>query len=554
MFPALPRSVTPKATGILIGALVSICAPYAGAVQVDAAFLDKQIAAKADAVGVKLSGRCEDGEFQRRLWLDLVGTIPSAEEARRFLADASPQKRAALAERLLADPRFPARMAEALHLQLMERGGEDEQWLVYLTNSMKANKPWDVLVREMVAPDFKDESKRAAGYFMTRRLDKVGSQTTDYPGLTRDVGRMFMGLDLQCCQCHNHLTVNDYKQIDFNGLFTVFQNLKLNEPAGEYKIKWLSEGLMEAKFEFTSVLSGVKGSTGPRVPLGQEIDIPSLPEAERWLVAPDKKTKLGGVPKFSALQNLAEKLTSKENPQFARNIVNRLWWQFMGRGLVEPLDLSHSGNPASHPELLEQLASTMVERQFDLRWMVREMVLSEAYQRSGKKSAAKQDVADELFALALERRISAEQFLRAFLTAAGEFERVLEKKGWDEFKEPPLDPKKVQTSFRNAFANAPKEPELKVDPSLRGALFLRNNSTILWALQPRPGNLLDRLLSMEKSEAIAAELYLSFFSRLPDKDEAEEVGSMLSASKDRPKTLSKIAWAMAASMEFYTNH
>ena len=141
-----------------------------------------------------------------------------------------------------------------------------------------------------------------------------------------------------------------------------------------------------------------------------------------------------------------------------------------------------------------------------------------------------------------------------FRTEVREVRRVHKKKGWIGIKETPLDPKKVQTSFRNAFANAPKETELKVEPSLRGALFLGNNTTILWALQPRQGNLLDRLLSMEKSDAIAEELYLSFFSRLPDEDEAEEVGSILSASKDRPKTLSKIAWAMAASMEFYTNH
>ena len=102
MSPFLLRLVTPKAVGILIGVMVSIYAPYSGAVQVDSAFIDKQLAEKADAVGAKLTGRCEDGEFQRRLWLDLVGTIPSAEEARRFLADGSPQKRVALAERLLS--------------------------------------------------------------------------------------------------------------------------------------------------------------------------------------------------------------------------------------------------------------------------------------------------------------------------------------------------------------------------------------------------------------------------------------------------------------------
>jgi len=552
------RSIPPKRafrrTAVLLAVVFAAACPDAGALTADAGFIDGQVMAKAQAAKVSVAPRSDDGEFQRRLWLDLMGTIPDANEARRFLQDTAPDKRRALVERLMADPRFPIRMAEAFHVQLMERAGDDEQWLAYLTASMQANKPWDVLVREILSPDFNDEHKRPAGYFMTRRLEKIGSQETDYPGLTRDVGRMFMGLDLQCCQCHNHLTVKDYKQVDFNGLFLVFQNLKLNEPGGDHKTKWLSEGMVEAKFEFTSVLTGAKGATGPRVPLGAEIEIPALSESERWVVPPDKKTRNAGVPRFSPLRTLSEKLTSRENPYFARNIVNRLWWQFMGRGLVEPLDLNHAANPASHPELMAALAATMGEREFDLRWLVKEIVLSETYQRSGRRSDGGAEAADDLYALAMERQVSAEQFLKAFLTATGEYARVVDGKGWEEMGEPRQDFKKVRASFLRAFANAAKEPELRASPSLRGALFLRNNTTVLWALQPRKGNLVERLSALQSPDALAEEAYLSIFSRLPTEEERRDVQAILNPTADRGKTISQLVWAMTASMEFFTNH
>ena len=175
--------------------------------------IDRLIAAKAGAQ--PLAAPADDAEFLRRVWLDFAGDIPGAEKVRAFLADAAPDKRARLIAELIDAPRFAERLADALHVLLMERRGDDPQWRAYLVASCRAGKPWDALAREILCPDFLDPSQRGAGYFSTNRLDKIGQQTTDYPGLTRDAARMFLGVDLQCAQCHNHLTVKGYKQADF---------------------------------------------------------------------------------------------------------------------------------------------------------------------------------------------------------------------------------------------------------------------------------------------------------------------------------------------------
>ena len=538
---------------------VCFCAIWLAVASASAAALHEQvdqlIAAKAQAAKQPLAGPADDGEFLRRAWFDFAGTIPSAEETRKFLADKSPDKRAKLLERLTTSPKFAEQLAEAFNIQLMERNGDSDEWRKYLTASFRANKPWDQMAREILGPDFKDEQLRGAGFFATRRLDKVGQQDTDYPGLTRDVGRLFMGVDLQCAQCHKHLTVKDYKQVDFNGLFVAIQNTRLQAAGGDYKVAWLQEGLMTNKYEFVSVLSSVKGATGPRVPLGVEVPLPDPAKDELWAVPPDKKARTSGVPKFSPLKELAARVASPENPLFARNIANRVWWQLMGRGLVEPLDLHHSENPPSHPELLDLLAKELIEHKFDLQWLVRELALTQTYQRSSVLPAGAKAPPEELFTVAKERPLAAEQLARAFLAATGEQERVATGKGWEGVEGKKHTQKDFEKAFLAAFANAAKEPELTVNPTLRAALFLRNNDLVLWALQKRPGNLLARLAALTDAGQVADELYLAILSRPPVAEEKDELAKHLARhAANREKALGHYAWAMLSSMEFFTNH
>lgn len=530
---------------------------FALALVADATAAEMSISGEIDALilarakGKAVSAPADDAEFMRRVWLDFDGGIPTPEEARAFLADKTADKRTRLINRLMSAPRYAQRMADAFHVMLMERRGDNDAWKAWLVESFKQNQPWDVMVREMLAPDFLSEQKRGAGYFITRRLEKVGQQDTDYPGLTRDVGRMFMGVDLQCCQCHRHLTVDDYKQQDFNGLFTVYQNLKLQPVDDKRKVPWVSEGLIQAKYDFVSVLTDKRDQTAPRIPFGTEVMIPDVKGDEAWVVKPDRKLKEVGQPKFSPLREIAQRLPAADNPWFARNIVNRVWFLLMGRGIVEPLDLHHSENPPTHPELLELLARKFTEQRHDLRWLTREIALTQAYQRSSISADATGDPA--LFLTAIQRHLTAEQQLRMFTTATGERER-LEKNtkpdpAQDMLKYGLID---FQKAFTAALANPAKEPELRANPSLRSALFFRNSDQVQWALKPRAGNLIERLA---RASDPVEDLYLSLLSRLPDDDERSAMRAWFSRRTANPaQAVASAAWAIISSTEFFVNH
>jgi len=508
--------------------------------------VDKLIAAKAGKQ--PLAGTASDAEFLRRVYLDFTGRIPTAKVARKYFSDKSKTKSAKLIDQLFAGPLWAETMAERFHVMLMERRGEDEEWRKWLANSFAKNKPWDVMVREMVAPDFLNEAKRGAGFFLTKRLEKYGQNPTDYPGLTRDVGRMFMGVDLQCAQCHRHLTVKDYKQVDFQGLYSALSNVRLQRTNETIRVAWASEGLLKRKMEFGSVFSETKKATGPRVPFGEEIAIPVFEKGKEWVVKADRKKKITGVPAFSPIREIALRIVMPDNPFFARNIANRAWFLMMGRGLVEPLDLAHSKNPPSHPELLNLLAQELVAHKLDLKWLFHELALTQTYQRNSVLPKGG-DAPRHLFVAAKERPIAAEALLLSMLLATGEKERVAKLEEEDEHSL-----KNFEDLFQSTFANAPREPELAVNATLKAALFLRNNESLLWLVKPREGNLVDRLAKLKEPEKIADEVFMNVLSRTPSASERAMVKSYLKKQSNRDRALGDLVWALLSSTEFYVNH
>lgn len=502
---------------------------------------DEPLHSRVDAlIDAKLSGQqvamlADDAEFLRRVFLDFVGRIPNVTEAREFLQDSATDKREKLIDKLLAGDEFPNRMADLMHVMLMERRGEHPEWTAYLRESFKQNKPWDVMVREIVAPDPKNEQTRASAFFLSKRLEHYGQNAIDYPTLTRDVGRMFLGMDLQCAQCHDHLFIKDYKQDDFQGMYIAFLNAELRSDA---KFPAVSEKLLTKKIEFQSVFNPEKKSTGPRVPGRSEISIPEFAKGEEYLDPPDKKTKEPGQPKFSPLEQLAKQITAPDNTQFAKSIANRGWFVAMGRGLVHPLDLHHSENPPSHLELLDLLARETIEHNFDLKWLLRELARTRTYQRSGILPADAKDPLPDRYAVALEKPLSAEQLFASVTTATGT---------------KPADT--IKQKFVKAFANPPMEPEGEFAPSLRASLFLMNDAELLKLLDPQPENLLTRLKALDSPEAVADELYVSVLSRRPTADEIAEVTDQLKLAGDRKESvLKQLAWALLASSEFCLNH
>lgn len=489
--------------------------------------IDRLIAAKAGQT--PLAPACDDATFVRRAYFDLAGRIPRPFEARKFLDDTAPDKRAKLIDELLAGPEYPRRMEELFHVIFMERRGDNPEWSKFLRTSFETNKPWDQLVREIIQPVADDQAKRGAAYFHTRRLDKNGQETTDYPGLTRDIGRLFMGVDLQCAQCHDHLFINDYKQVDFQGLLTVFANTSIK--GGDFPA--IAEKAAPMKLEFVSVFEGVKRATGPRIPFGTEFDVPQ--------------------PMGSAVGLIANALPTAENKLFVQNAVNRLWFVMMGRGLVHPLDLQHAGNPPSHPELLDTLGREFVAHKFDIKWLLRELALSNTYARSSELTSTEAPPV-ELFAVAIERRLSTEQLLRSLLIVTGDPAETS-----DEAKLTTtlttLRPKALK-----AFANPPKEPEEAYNATVQAALTLLNDEAILKLFEVQPGNLTERLLKLEDPQLLADELFVAVLARRPTAEETGDVAAFLgrfnapSPGMQRADGLRQLVWALVASTEFSINH
>lgn len=498
--------------------------------------IDSLIAARAEG---PLAAQASDAEFLRRIYLDFAGRIPTVEEARAFLADADAAKREKLIDKLLAGNEYPKRMSQAFHVMLMERLGDHKEWQKYLLDSFAVNKPWDVMAKEMLNPSAETETIRGAALFFSKRLENYGQNPVDVPGMVRDVGRLFMGIDVQCCQCHDHLFVDDYKQEYYQGLFAFVGQAQLRQ--GE-SFPAITEKPLTKKIEFMSVFVKEPKTVGPFLPGLKEIEIPVFANGDEWEVKPDPKTKNLGKLKFSTLKLLSEQLPSADNQLFKKNIANRLWWLMLGRGLVQPLDMQHAGNAPSHPELLDLLANELAAHKFDMKWLLREIALSKTYQRG---SQAADDAAAEAprqsYRVALEKPLSSEQLLASMITATGESARA--------------KPEELQERFAKAFANPPREPEVEFSPTVKAALFILNDSVVLGWLKPAPGNLAERLSKTTEPDKLAEEMYLAILTRPPGEEEKKDAADYLAKhASNRETAIRNLLWSLLASNEFCMNH
>lgn len=326
-----------------------------------------------------------DEEFLRRASLDLVGLPPTPDEVRGFLADADPAKRAKAIDRLLASPQYARHLSNVFDVMLMERRGNthvsDDEWRGYLLASFRQNKPLNVLAKEILSADGADPATRpAARFFLDRSVGTTPADRAIEPNLmTRDIGRIFFGRDMQCAHCHDHPLIDDYKQADYQGLLAILQGtVFFTAPAPDGKAYLAERAGAEIAFESVFV-KGVRHTTGPKVPGGPELAEPAFHPGDEYTVAPADGVR--SVPKFSRRAALAEAATNGSNRWFNENFANRLWAVLMGRGLVHPPDMHHSANPPTNPELLHLLGDEL-SRTFDVKAFLRELALTRTYQRS----------------------------------------------------------------------------------------------------------------------------------------------------------------------------
>jgi hypothetical protein len=500
--------------------------------------IDQLIAAGHPDYDQAAAPLADDAEFLRRVTLDLNGTVPSAAEARAFFPDRSPGKRRALIDRLLADPAYARRMAEHFDVVFMERRNDAKvpraAWEDYLRAAFAANTPYDRLVRDLLSADGTDPKARAAAkFFLDRNMEP--------DVVVRDLGRVFLGRDLRCAQCHDHPLVDDYKQEHYHGLLA-FVNRSYLFPNAEAPTAVLAEKA-DGEVNFVSVFDAKKAQkkTGPRLPGGEPVAEPTFEKGKEYTVPPGKNVR--PVPAYSRRAQLAGRLTAPDNPAFARTAVNRLWAMMLGRGLVHPLDLDHPGNPPSHPELLDLLAAEFVARGYDVRWLLREIALSRTYQRSSAAPSHGDELPADRYLVAVLKPLSAEQLARAAVRAAG-----------PAVPEPEKDTAPKVAAFRRTFGGSPGEPDAGTSATLDQALFLKHGAAVRGLAARRPGNLTDRLANLTDSDAVADELFLSVLTRPPTADERRDVAAALDGAADRAAALAEVVWAVVVSAEFRFNH
>lgn len=511
----------------------------------------------------------------RRIHLDLTGRLPSSAEVRSFLADSTPEKRERLIDRLLESPSYARRMQTVFDVVLMQRRPQKHiplaDWREYLRRSFQENKPYDQLAREILSADGVEPKLRPAARFY---LDREGEANL----LTRDVGRLFLGRDMQCAQCHDHPLIDAYKQEHYYGLFAfVSRGFVYNDPKQKQAF-FAEKG--EGDVAFVSVFDKNKTNrnTGPRLMEAPAIAEPKFDKGNEYVVPPSKDVR--PIPKFSRRSQLAANATSGTSPDFNRNIVNRLWALIMGRGLVEPVDFHHPDNPPSHPELLDLLAREFVTLKFDVRALVRELVLTRTYQRSSSvpDGMSPEEASPTNFAVAVLKPLSPEQLAWGLMDALGvsaapraaelakmESDPRLMDIFRSDAKRALLQEEYLERAVFNAldgnvsqfvslYGGSPGDGDIGFQPTVQQALFVANGPTLrTWLASV--GTLVARVGAVPELPKLVDELYLSVLTRLPSEQERiDAVEYLIRGGDQRVLLVQELAWGLLASAEFRFNH
>jgi hypothetical protein len=510
--------------------------------------IDREIERGWKANALTPAERSSDAEFLRRVYLDLVGVIPTYEEGLAFLNDASEGKREKLIAQLLDDPRFAFHQSEVWDQVLFGRNppgyGTDkrEGFQSWLRKQFEDNTPYDQWANAILKAEGNTVDEGPPMFFVQYR-----NQPED---AAEAVTQKFLGLQLQCARCHDH-PFEDWTQLDFYGTAAFFARLQVVEVGKKdnltkYAIGEKNQGDVLFTGPVQEQMVGKKGQpVSPKFLHGEALSEPELPKDFKERNLPDGK--MPPKPLFSRKDQLADWITTPDNPYFARAVANRMWSQFLGRGLVHPVDNMSESNAPSHPELLKALASALVERRFNLKYYIAELVNSRVYQLSGTSSVTEPMPA--WFERARTRPLTAEELVDSWNTAVGfkEMEKLAGAKP-STSRYAPLD------GYLMQFFGAPNNGVGDFQGGLHEHLYL-NNGGIGRLLGSGKGGLSDGLMnSPDPWEERVDRLYLSILSRHPRDEELQKFAAYLIAEKDPRTRIGEAIWVLLTCSEFRFNH
>jgi len=494
-------------------------------------YIDEHVHEKLHKLRIIPSDVCTDEIFVRRVFIDVIGRLPSPEERATFLADTRPDKRAHLIDDLIGRKEFTEmwvmKWAELLQIRTFNQGQNQVSYKAalgyygWLRDRIAANKPFNEIARELLSSEGGTFDSPATNFFQIE---------SDVLKLTENVAQVFMGTRIQCAQCHNH-PFDRWTMDDYYGFASFFAQVK-RKRAEDPRERIVFDGGGEVQHPVT------KQNAKPRF-----LGTPTPDEFPK-----DKSRR----------EAMADWLASPENPWFARNVANITWAHFLGVGITDPVDDVRISNPPSNPALLDDLAKHFVESNYDIRSIVRDICNSRTYQLATKTNET--NATDETnFSHALIRRMRAEILLDS-ISAVTETP--------NKFKGLPLGASAVQIAdgntssyFLTTFGRATRATvcscEVKMEPNLSQALHLLNGDATHNRIK-KSKIIRSRLEKKEPPMEIVKHLYLRALGREPTENERGQLQKVIQEAGEKPAdvqaVLDDIFWALLNSKEFIFNH
>jgi len=512
-------------------AVVQITLPYAYLQKypefASANFIDDKLLSKWKDLGLTPSAHCSDEEFFRRIHLDTIGTLPSPADIKAFLSDPNPEKRRAAVDRVLNRPEFvdywALKWGDLLRInraKLNEKG----MWSFHnwVRASLRDNKPVDAFVREIITAEGSTFTEGPTNFY------RVSQTPTDW---SESASQVFLGVRVQCAKCHHH-PFEKWSQEDYYGLAAFF--VRLNTKASREFGLFGGETVifLRPSGEINHPRKG--GIVKPHPLDGPVMDDP-----------------------FDRRRQLADWITAPDNPFFARNMVNRFWGYFMGRGLVEPLDDMRATNPPTNPELLDALAGDFVAHKYDLKHLLRTIMNSRAYQLAStitQGNAA--DVGNAQLARHTVRRLNAEQLADALDFATGTREKYTGLPPGTRAIQLP-DPA-VRSFFLDVFGRPARqitcECERTIQPNIAQAMHMMNGELLNQKLSAPTGRIESLVKAKTPPTAMVEELYLVTLSRRPTDVEMHKAEEWIRSAPSAKEGVQDLLWTLLNSREFLFNY
>lgn len=499
-------------------------------------FIDELVFAKLRALNLHPAAVSSDAQFVRRVYLDTIGLLPTSEEAASFVADPRADKRARLIDQLLDRPEYASFWTVKFedwfrNNQVNSQGRSMGRFKEWIRTAVSDDRPYDQFVREILVSEG-DTFLQPATNFWHPAADFM-LKKFDVNKVTPTVSRLFLGIRLECAECHNH-PLENFTQDDFYGLSAFFARMKVKHGYGEYRRTWYLD-------EEGEVLHPVsKQAVAPKLLGGKPLHIDD--GADRRAV-------------------LADWVVARDNPYFAKATVNRIWHEYFDAGIVEPFDDLRSTNPPTNGELLDRLARFFVDSGFRLKALHRAILNSQTYQLSSQREERDPEIEPVerlLFARYQPRKLPAEVLLDAIGAVTGVphpfRNHPAGTRAMDVYQ--PDSPEYFLVAFgfprRDVLADRSKAP------ALSQALHLMNGDTLLDKVEA-PENAIGKLLKAGVGdEEIVTSIYLRAYARRPSVTELANVREFLAgeqqAGRSRRRALEGVLWSILNSKEFQLNH